>query len=231
MQQQPPSQHCLYTRDGKEIVIRDNTFVMQQQPPSQHDHPRRYHDNKNHNIDKWPQLQQRLHQEQQQQQVPVQSRHVGYMRMLSDPSSIAPLMTSSQVIVGRTRAEGGGGRRHDRFLVPDKSVSLQHALVEITGDGSVTIADLGSRNGSAQVTALHNRVLGQGVSYIVEHRDVFYFGCCAVHFLLGAAPSSPSSRPAKRVVRKRERWNAAGMCAPRLAEAAASSFLRLSLGM
>ena len=104
-------------------------------------------------------------------------------------------------------------------------------VVEITGDGSVTIADLGSRNGSAQVTALHNRVLGQGVSYIVEHRDVFYFGCCAVHFLLGAAPSSPSSRPAKRVVRKRERWNAAGMCAPRLAEAAASSFLRLSLGM
>ena len=184
MQQQPPSQHCLYTRDGIEIVIRDNTFVMQQQPPSQHDHPRHYHDNKNHNIDKWPQLQQRLHQEQQQQQVPLQRRHVGYMRMLSDPSSIAPLMTSSQVIVGRTRAGGGGGRRHDRFLVPDKSVSLQHALVEITGDGSVTIADLGSRNGSAQVTALHNRVLGQGVGYIVEHRDVFYFGCCAVLFLL-----------------------------------------------
>jgi hypothetical protein len=156
---------------------------MQQQPPSQHDHSRRYLDNKTHTIDNWPQLQQQLHQEQQQQQVPVQRRHVGYMRMLSDPSSIAPLMTSSQVIVGRTRA-GGGGERHDRFLVSDKSVSLQHALVEITGDGSVTIADLGSRNGSAQVTALDNRVLAQGVSYIVEHRDVFYFGCCAVLFLL-----------------------------------------------
>ncbi len=99
-------------------------------------------------------------------------------------------MSSSQVKVGRARAAASARsaatleHHHERFPIPDLTVSNNHALVDVSEDGTVSILDLGSRNGSRQVTSLRNQVLSCGLKYAVEHKDVFFFGSCPVLFIL-----------------------------------------------
>lgn len=135
-------------------------------------------------------MQQQREAQQQQWRSPQQRRHVGYMRLLNDHDCITPLMSSSQVRVGRARAAASARSAatlehlHERFPIPDPTVAHQHALVDVSEDGTISVLDLGSRNGSIQVTALRNQVLSCGVKYVAAHKDVFIFGSCPVLFIL-----------------------------------------------
>ncbi len=97
-------------------------------------------------------------------------------------------MTSTQVFVNRASPPHvRNATLDDRFLAPDRPMSHQHAIVEITDDGTVTVTDLHSRHGSFQVKALSNDALQPGVKYTAGNRDVFYFGSCPVLFIIEAA--------------------------------------------
>ncbi len=126
------------------------------------------------------------------------------MRMLADPSYNHLLMTFSQVVVCRaTPAALHTANQFDRFLVSDPSISREHALVEVTDDGTVTVTDIGSRNGVTQVRADCNHELDIGVKCVVENKDVFYFGSCPVLFILegsSSAHAEDAAMPVERVL-------------------------------
>jgi hypothetical protein len=125
---------------------------------------------------------------QQQQGLSQQRHRVGYMRNVEEPMVVTPLMTSSRVFVDRVDPlHVRNATLDDRFLAPERPMSHQHAIVEITDDGTVTVTDLESHHGSFQVKALSNDALQPGVKYTVGNRDVFYFGSCPVLFIIEAA--------------------------------------------
>lgn len=96
-------------------------------------------------------------------------------------------MASTQVFVNREKEQHGqSATLNDQFLIPERSVSHHHAVVEITDNGIVTITDLESRYGSFQVNVLSNDALKPGLRYIVGNKDVFYFGSCPVLFIIEA---------------------------------------------
>jgi hypothetical protein len=59
-------------------------------------------------------------------------KHIGSMRILADPRVELPLIKGSRVMVCR----GNAPPSVDRFPIPHASVSRQHAVVDVGGDGT-----------------------------------------------------------------------------------------------
>ncbi len=69
--------------------------------------------------------------------LPLQSRdsltHIGSMRVLDQPRIELPLLSGCRIMVCR----GSSPPSPDKFPIPHASVSRQHAVVDVTADGTV----------------------------------------------------------------------------------------------
>ena len=72
-------------------------------------------------------------------------------------TAIAAAPTAGQAAIGRRDRDDSidwppvktpSGREQADVLIPDKTISRLHAQIEIVGDGTITVEDLGSTNGT-----------------------------------------------------------------------------------
>ncbi len=126
----------MFNMSGAADVARvlDDIHTLHQSHQQRHDHQHQHQ----HQQQQQRQQQQRRAQTSyaQSNMHPLPSdeplKHIGSMRMLADPRVELPLIKGSRVMVCR----GNGAPAADRFPIPHASVSRQHAVVDVGGDGT-----------------------------------------------------------------------------------------------